>query len=77
MHLAVKICILNAALLLQAYWARLAIANVGLGLPRLIMAAPTVVANLLLPLIFNPVHEIVVLLLYLIVLTWLANFKVC
>lgn len=60
----------------SALWARYVISPAKSGFLRIILGAPIVIANCLAPLIFDPIHEFTAFTCYLLLLVWLANFKV-
>lgn len=76
MSILLKLLQINAFTLLSALWARYAVSAAKPGLGRLVLAAPIVISNCFAPLIFDPVHEFTTHTSYLLLLVWVANFKI-
>jgi hypothetical protein len=76
MHLILRAGLSNTLILLSACWARSCTLKAAPGVPRLLTALPVVAINLTVPLLFDMKGEFLTLVFYLLLLTWLANFKV-
>jgi len=76
MHLLFRATLSNTLILLSACWARSCTLRVAPGLPRLLTALPVVAINLSVPLLFHGREEFITHACYLLLLTWLGNFKV-